>query len=43
MERYFALTHRTARRPAAGAQAKAMKWMDASAAGLPAGAKMAVV
>jgi quercetin dioxygenase-like cupin family protein len=26
-----------------GAQAKAMKWMDASGAGLPAGAKMAVV
>jgi hypothetical protein len=28
---------------ATGAQAKAMKWMDASGAGLPAGAKMAVV
>jgi quercetin dioxygenase-like cupin family protein len=28
---------------ASGAQAKAMKWMDASGAGLPAGAKMAVV
>ena len=28
---------------AAGVQAKAMKWMDASGAGLPAGAKMAVV
>ena len=28
---------------AAGIQAKAMKWMDASGAGLPAGAKMAVV
>ena len=28
---------------AAGVQAKAMKWMDAAGAGLPAGAKMAVV
>src|SRR5438045_8692587 len=28
---------------ASGAQAKAMKWMDATGAGLPAGAKMAVV
>jgi len=28
---------------ATGGQAKAMKWMDASGAGLPAGAKMAVV
>jgi hypothetical protein len=28
---------------ATGAQAKAMKWVDASGAGLPAGAKMAVV
>ena len=28
---------------ATGVQAKAMKWMDASGAGLPAGAKMAVV
>ena len=28
---------------ASGAQAKAMKWVDASGAGLPAGAKMAVV
>jgi quercetin dioxygenase-like cupin family protein len=28
---------------ASGAQAKAMKWMDAAGAGLPAGAKMAVV
>src|SRR5947209_2778219 len=28
---------------ATGAQAKGMKWMDASGAGLPAGAKMAVV
>src|SRR5436305_13573459 len=28
---------------AGGAQAKGMKWMDASGAGLPAGAKMAVV
>jgi hypothetical protein len=28
---------------ASGAQAKGMKWMDASGAGLPAGAKMAVV
>ena len=28
---------------AAGAQAKGMKWMDAAGAGLPAGAKMAVV
>lgn len=28
---------------AAGAQAKGMKWMDASGAGLPAGAKMAVL
>src|SRR5438067_2128211 len=28
---------------AAGAQAKGMKWMDATGAGLPAGAKMAVV
>src|SRR5438270_14053037 len=28
---------------ASGVQAKAMKWMDAAGAGLPAGAKMAVV
>jgi quercetin dioxygenase-like cupin family protein len=28
---------------ASGAQAKSMKWMDATGAGLPAGAKMAVV
>jgi hypothetical protein len=28
---------------ATGAQAKSMKWMDATGAGLPAGAKMAVV
>ena len=28
---------------ASGAQAKGMKWMDASGAGLPAGAKMAVL
>ena len=28
---------------ASGAQAKSMKWMDASGAGLPAGAKLAVV
>jgi len=44
MQRYFVLTlSALLAATATGAQAKAMKWMDASGAGLPAGAKMAVV
>jgi hypothetical protein len=39
----LALTALFAATAASSAQAKGMKWMDASGAGLPAGAKMAVV
>ena len=44
MQRYLVLTISTLfAATATGAEAKALKWMDAAGAGLPAGAKMAVV
>jgi hypothetical protein len=43
MQRILIVTASVLLASASGAQAKGMKWMDATGAGLPAGAKMAVV
>ncbi|MES2327299.1 MAG: cupin domain-containing protein [Pseudomonadota bacterium] len=43
MKRILLVTASVLLASATGAQAKGMKWMDATGAGLPAGAKMAVV